>query len=124
MGVRYEVMQIYHAEEDHAALRQLLGGYREDMTAFLSYERVWLGIVEDIDVRTLRKLTRQAVQSNPHVPVYLLGLRDMPDGESESVAVGGEDEAAVYASIAIDWWMAKPETLAWLVATREGRKRV
>ncbi len=116
MGVRYEVMEIYHLDEDHAALRQLLGGYREDMTAFLSYERVWLGIVEDIDVRTLRKLTRQALQSNPHVPAYLLGLRDMPDGESGSVAVGGEDEAAVYASIAIDWWMATPETLPWLVA--------
>ena len=57
MGARYEVTQIYHAEADYEALGRLLHDYREDTSAFLSYERVWLGLLHDVDGKTLKNLT-------------------------------------------------------------------
>jgi len=116
MGARYEVTQIYHAEADYEALGRLLHDYREDTSAFLSYERVWLGLLHDVDGKTLKNLTRQATRSNPHVPAYLLGAREPSGREDGNIAVGGEDEAEAYASIALKWWLAAaPRTLDWLV---------
>jgi hypothetical protein len=116
MGARYEVTQIYHAEADYEALGRLLHDYREDTSAFLSYERVWLGLLHDVDGKTLKNLTRQATRSNPHVPAYLLGVREPSGREDGNIAVGGEDEAEACASIALKWWLAAaPRTLDWLV---------
>ena len=116
MGARYELIQIYHAQSDHTALDRLLDDYREDVTAFLSYERVWLGIVQDLDGKMLKTLTRQAIRSNPHVPAYLLGIREPPNRDDGCVTVGGEDEAEAYASIALEWWLAAAQrTWDWLV---------
>lgn len=116
MGARYEVIQIYHAEADYKALGRMLDDYREDVSAFLSYERVWLSLLQDVDGKMLKTLTRRAIRSNPHVPAYLLGVREPPDREDGYVTIGGEDEAEAYASIAFEWWLAAaPHTRDWLV---------
>jgi len=116
MGARYEVIQIYHAEADNEALGRLLDDYRKDASAFLNYERVWLGIVQGVEGKALKTLTRRAIRSNPHVPAHLLGVQEPPEREDGYVAIGGEDEAAEYASTAFEWWLAAaPRTRDWLI---------
>ena len=116
MGARYEVIQIYHADDDHEALGRLLDEYREDTSAFLSYERVWLGIVRHVDGMTLKNLTREALRTNPHVPAFLLGIHRPLHDQADYVTLGGEDEAEAYAGTAVEWWLAAaPATQDWLV---------
>jgi len=117
MGIRYEVMQLYHNDADYEALRRLLDVYAEDESAFLAYERVWLAIVEKAPAKTLGKLARKALRSNTHVPAHLLGLAALCDNEAPYLEVGGEDEAAAYGAIAHRWWIESPSALDWLVTT-------
>jgi tetratricopeptide (TPR) repeat protein len=119
MGARYEVLQVYHRQDDMEALRRLLSAFRTDQTAYLSYERVWLAIVEDAPDATLKATSRRALRANPHVPAYLLGLREPPKDELPRVQVGGEDEAADYAAMASTWWLGTPDAVPWLAFALE-----
>jgi hypothetical protein len=59
-----------------------------------------------------RALARARVEY-PHVEAYLLGRGKLPRHLSESVAVGGKEEAAAYVAEAADTWAATPGALEW-----------
>jgi hypothetical protein len=59
---------------------------------------------------------RTACQSNPYVPVYLLGEKELPEEIPEVYAPGTEDEAAQYASEALEAWEEADQALDWLAA--------
>ncbi len=121
LGVRYEIIQLYHEAGDRKALWDLVDRFAEDDLAVLSYERLWLALVEEKETATIEKLARKAKEANPHVPAYLAGRAAPPyAGGDGYIHVGKEDEAADYAAMARYWWVGEPKTRAWVEAEAEG----
>jgi len=115
MGVRFEIIQVYHEQNDREALRSLLKRFAGDVTAPMAYELLWLALVEDGDDRTVKRLGQSARRANRHVPAYLLGAREQPPlGDPDHLVLGSEEEAADYARMSRGWWIGEPRARAWL----------
>ncbi len=59
-------------------------------------------------------LLENALETNEHVPAYLLGIKPIPDSHPPYITFGGEDEAADYAIRHIRIWKKKKVALKWL----------
>jgi len=117
LGVRFEVLHIYHEKNDLQALARLVRRYAVDVTACLAYERLWLALARGAAPRTVARLEKVALRANPHVPAYLSGRRQPHvDLGRTAFVIGGEDEAVDYARMAIVWWAGLPEAWDWLKA--------
>lgn len=114
VGVRYEMVTIYHRQEDLPALRRLLRRFGADDTCWFAYERLWLALVQGRAARVIAALARKAEAANPHVPDFLVGAGNPVDTDSPYVTLGGEEEAAVYAQVARSWWLTEPAARDWL----------
>ncbi len=115
LGLRYEVLPLYHALDDRAALRDLLARYEKEESCFLAWERLWLALAEGEQRRVVTRRARRALKANPHVPDHLLGLADAGDPRAPYYSPGSADEAAFYAALARIWWANTPVSLSWLV---------
>lgn len=114
MGVRYELLRVYHELGDREALRAILDRFPDDMFAAFKYERLWLALVEGADGAEVERLAREAAKANPHVLPYFLGQAKPPKDLPDYIALGGEEEAASYAMMAARWWFGEPSAVAWL----------
>lgn len=123
MGVRFEMLPLYHLADDWEGLRSLLDRYSDDGLASLAYEHLWLALVTGADSEEIEQLAEAARQVNPHVPSFLLGEAELPDSRPEYIHPGAEDEAASYAEMAVDWWRREPRVMAWLREQHGGSDR-
>ncbi|MFO7944356.1 MAG: hypothetical protein R6U51_08690 [Anaerolineales bacterium] len=55
-----------------------------------------------------------ALEHNPHVPLYLLGQKRIPLTLPEAIAIGGESEAVSYSAAYLHIWRQTPGALDWL----------
>jgi tetratricopeptide (TPR) repeat protein len=117
MGVRHEVVPLYHVLGDLEGLRALLNRYPHDAFTIFPCERLWLAITEDAGSEEIDRLEQEVRKTNPFVLDFLLGNREMPARTSQYVTVGGEDEAADYAEMA-GWWRTHWEARMWLMEKR------
>jgi tetratricopeptide (TPR) repeat protein len=126
-GVRYLLAAWLLAVGDDAGLAALLAQYPEEWSANWAYTRALLTFRQSGAGRKADQVLKQALEVNPHVPGYLLGVVPFPKRPPEYYGMGDENEAVLYVAEAAEAWLAEPEALAWLAAamlrlTRAPRK--
>jgi tetratricopeptide (TPR) repeat protein len=121
-GNRYLLASCLVKLRYHEELAALLKQYDEDISANWPWTRALLAFREHGDVDESRNLLTTALETNSHVPDYLLGRKKMPRRLPDYVGYGDETEAVSYATEDLDAWKVTDGALSWL-ADRIGAKR-
>jgi tetratricopeptide (TPR) repeat protein len=112
-GIRYELARWLLDEEMDEELGELLELYEEDASAFWVYTRaLWMFRKGDTEEATAA--LKEAIETNPYVPLYLLGHRSLPGALPELIGFGDESEAVAYFARALSAWLRTPGALEWL----------
>ena len=120
-GVRWLLANYLLEEGRDGELGELLARYPDEASAIWLYTRaLWLFRHEGATKKANTAL-RKAMRSNPFVPSYLLGLRELPGELPAYMGVGDESEAIAYVVEAILAWDGTEGALEWLLdAWRKG----
>jgi tetratricopeptide (TPR) repeat protein len=115
-GLRYTLANWLLAVGDDAALERLLAQYPDEGSAQWAYTKALhtfrrLGAGKQAD-----KALQAALEVNPHVPAYLLGVKKLPKPLPTYIGMGDENEAVWYAAQAAEPWVATPGALEWFAA--------
>jgi tetratricopeptide (TPR) repeat protein len=121
-GNRYLLASCLIKLRYHEELAALLKQYDEDISANWSWTRALMAFREHGDVDESRNLLTTALETNSHVPDYLLDRKKLPRRLPDYVGFGDETEAVSYAAEDLEAWKATVGALAWL-ADRVGVKR-
>jgi len=112
-GVRYWYSLCLLAMGDDAGLERLLERFSWDLTAPWTYTGALQTYRTKGPARAAGAL-RRALDSNPFVPDFLLGLKPIPEEIPDVMTIGGEAEAAAVADALVEAWEDTPGALAWL----------
>ena len=113
-GIRYELAGWFLDEEMDEELGVLLQRYEEDASAFWVYTRaLWMFRKEGATKEATTAL-KEAIETNPYVPLYLLGHKSLPGALPELIGFGDESEAVAYFVRALTGWLRTPQALEWL----------
>jgi len=113
-GMRYPLMLWLLETGRDEELTALFEKYHDDAMADGLYPQVLFAFRQYGDSRATRRLLREALKWNPHVPDYLLGRRRPPRFPGPYITLGGEEEAAAHAMAALPLWRKTPGALEWL----------
>ena len=120
-GIRYELAGWFLDEEMDEELGVLLQRYEEDASAFWVYTRaLWMFRKEGATKEATTAL-KEAIETNPYVPLYLLGHKSLPGALPELIGFGDESEAVAYFARALSAWLRTPQALEWLRQNVDGR---
>lgn len=113
-GIRYSLVHalLELGREKEAA--DLLRRYKDDASAAWAWSRALLAFRRTGDGPPVRKALSRAVESNPHVPAYLLGRKALPRILPDFIGMGDEDEAVAYVHDAAGAWTAALGARSWL----------
>jgi tetratricopeptide (TPR) repeat protein len=95
-------------------LAALFDAYPDEDSAFLAFTRAAWSFRREGDSEKSRQLLAEAIGTNRHVAVYLLGRRRMPESLPGTYGLGDEDEAVHYVEMSIEAWRSVPGALMWL----------
>jgi hypothetical protein len=95
-------------------LAALLKEHEHDGRAFMIWTRALFAFRTDGDSPKSRRALAQALESNPHVPAYLLGHKPIPRELPDYTGLGDESEAMCWAAENIKAWQTTNGALAWL----------
>lgn len=112
LGVRYELISVFHDLGDIDGLVALLERFADDSTTFLAYERLWVAVARQQKDRLER--LQEAHAANPHFLEAITHSRPS-SALSPYLTVGGYDEAEAYFDMAAGWWGGRPEILEWVI---------
>lgn len=125
-GVRDLLATCYLEADRREDLQLLLDQYGDSATAMWAYTRVLLEFRRSSDSAATRKQLASALETNRHVPDYLLGRRRMPRHLPQYVGFGDENEAVVYVAENANAWKTSTGALEWLAtagaAPRSGKR--
>jgi len=113
-GVRYTLAGWLMELERHDDLGCLLAEYEDDAMAAWSYARALLAFRTSGDGADARERLRAALDTNPHVPAFLLGKRKLPRRLPDYVGLGDEREAISVADQFKRCWSETAGALDWL----------
>ena len=118
-GLRYVLVArlLELGRDDEVA--KLLEAYPDDVAATWPWTRALLAFREQGDGPDSREKLDAALESNTHVPTFLLGKKKLPPVLPDMVGFGDESEAICYAADNLEAWQATAGALAWL-AERTG----
>lgn len=111
-GIRYQLIQYLLAEGMDKEAEELLSRYEEG-TCFMLYSEALLAYRNKDNTRAASAL-REALKSNAHVPPYLLGRKAIPVLLPDFYSPGSDEEAGIYADMAIEAWKETPDALHWM----------
>jgi len=94
---------------------KLYEDYKDDFTAEWHYSKAYLYFNKRSKNFMANTALKDAMEYNPYVPLYLFGLKDMPDKLPEYVGVGDENEAVSYVDDAIELWAENKKAMQWFV---------
>jgi tetratricopeptide (TPR) repeat protein len=120
-GVRDNLAVLLLRLEAWDRLQALFDRYPDDWVAEPLYVRALYAFKRAGDGPESRRALDKALETNPHVPSYLLGEREFPEDLPDSYAPGDEDEAAVCADMLLAAWEDAPGALDWLKRRRAER---
>jgi len=119
-GIRYLLAVLLLELGDDKALAALLKKYKDDYSATWHYSSALLAFRQEGKSDRANKLLKEALDYNPHVPGYLLGVEKLPDYLPPYISPGEEDEAISYVSDALGNWQDTPGVLDWLRDVQAG----
>lgn len=120
-GIRYELAGWLLEEERDEVLGELLERYEEDASAFWVYTRALWRFRKEGDTEEATAALKEAIETNPYVPLYLLGHKSLPGALPELIGFGDESEAVAYFARALTGWLRTPQALEWLRQNVDGR---
>jgi tetratricopeptide (TPR) repeat protein len=114
-GVRYELAGCLLEEGLDEELGELLGQYEDEASAYWLYTRaLWRFRMEGGSEQATTEL-EEATATNPYVPLYLLGRKNLlAQGLPELIGLGDESEAVSYFARALPEWLKTPGAEEWL----------
>ena len=121
-GIRYNLALHLLEEGENGELGKLLARYEDDIAADLKYARV-LYMFRQEGADSARASLREALETNPFVPNYLLGWKKLPKRMPDYIGFGDEREAVSYAAVAQEVWEKTTGALAWLAREVRARKK-
>lgn len=113
-GMRYTLAGWLMELERHDDLGRLLAEYEDDGMAAWAYARALLGFRTRGDSADAREQLRTALDTNPHVPDFLLGKRKLPRRLPDYIGMGDEREAISVADQFKRCWSETAGALDWL----------
>jgi len=113
-GIRYKLLPRLLTGGDDAAARKLLDQYKGELSASWTYSRALLLFRRYGQGKRANRALMEAIETNPFVPIYLLGLEEPPKTLPELIEPGGPSEAVEYLVEGIDAWLDTPGALEWL----------
>ncbi len=113
-GVRYLLASWLLIVKDDATLERLLAQYPDEWSAFWAYTKALHTFRRKGAKKQATKALQQAIDINPFVPAYLLGLMPLPKQLPPYYGIGTPEEAVIYLAEAVDAWMETPGALEWL----------
>lgn len=115
-GLRYRyVHALLELDRDKEA-SALLKRYKDDPTSGWAYNRALLAFRQGGASHRANRELAHALDANPFVPLYLLGLVALPEEFPPYVGLGDDTEAIDYASDAYGNWAGTSGSLAWLAS--------
>jgi len=112
-GVRYELLNALLTEGIDNESEKLLEEYEDEGTAAWAYARALLAFKEfGAGSKANRKL-REALKTNPFVPIYLFGLEKPPKKLPGYMGMGDESEALHYLVGNGEVWTETPGAVEW-----------
>lgn len=115
-GIRYLLIDALLELGLDARAAALLKRYKDDGSAAWAWSGALLAFRRTPGGAAARKALSKAVETNPHVPDYLLG-RPLPAKLPAYIGRGDEDEAIAYVHDAAGAWTAAPGARAWVSQT-------
>ena len=113
-GVRYILASGLLELGRDRELAVLLKEHRDDGSAYLIWANALLLFrTHGGDAKSRRAMTK-ALESNPHVPAYLLGHKPLPRQLHRYTGLGDDSEAICLAADNLKAWQTTPGALAWL----------
>ncbi|GAB4341347.1 MAG: hypothetical protein Kow0099_17960 [Candidatus Abyssubacteria bacterium] len=115
-AIRYLAAQYLFVLKRYKELKKLLNQYDEQST-FWCYSRALHEYLTAGDTRKARRALIEAVDMNPFVAAFLLGMREPPDEPPDYYSPGDVSEAVIYMDQFSEIWFDSKEAFAWLVLT-------
>ncbi|GAB4402427.1 MAG: hypothetical protein Kow00123_12770 [Anaerolineales bacterium] len=115
-GLRYNLVAWLLTTGDDAAAEKLLDQYPEDESAYWAYNRALLLFRKSGATPKAYRALDKALDANPYVPLYLLGVKRLPKRPPLLIKFGGETEAMEYLLMAWEAWAGTPDALEWLLS--------
>lgn len=94
---------------------KLYKDYEDDYSAQWYYSKAYLYFCKRSKQLYADKALKEAMEYNPYVPIYLLGLTEMPEEMAEYTGVGDENEAIAYVDDSLELWANNKKALKWFV---------
>jgi tetratricopeptide (TPR) repeat protein len=115
-GIRYRLAPLLLEMNELDELDQLLSseGFQGDGSAEWAYVRALLAFRRTAGSSKARSELLSAIESNPHVPKYLLGRAELPPSTPPYFSPGDEREAVIVATSQKSLWEQTPNALDWL----------
>ena len=113
-GIRYVLLELLLEMNHLEDVRALMDDYPENGSVDWTYTDLLMELWENGDSIRAHALLESALETNEHIPAYLLGIKPVPDLPSPYITLGGEDEAADYATRFLRFWKKRKAALKWL----------
>lgn len=114
LGLRHALIHCLIEEGLEKEALNLLDRYPEDRSATWAYSHALLHFRQAGEGKETEQSLRLALDANPYVPFYLLGLWELPDELPSTIGRGDENEAIIYAVESWRSWEKTPGALEWL----------
>ncbi len=114
LGLRHALIHCLLEEGRNKDAFNLLDRYPEDKSATWAYSHALLHFREEGEGEGAEQSLRQALDTNPYIPFYLLGLWELPDELPTTIGRGDENEAIIYAVESWRSWEKTTGALEWL----------
>jgi len=115
-GLRYVLSNWFLAEGRHEELGELLDQYEGDISAVWTYNRALYVFRQEGAGQKANACLKEAIETNPFVPAYLLSQKKLPEWLPEYIGIGDESEAISYAADSAILWITTVGAIEWLVS--------
>jgi len=121
-GIRYVLASCLLELGRDGEVAGLLKQYEDDAAAAFAWTETLLAFRREGDGAEAREKLAAALESNPHVPTFVLGRKKLPRRLPDLIGFGDESEAVCYAAENIDAWKSTGGALSWLAERIDANK--
>jgi tetratricopeptide (TPR) repeat protein len=122
-GIRLELIGYLAETDHHRAIEVLIEAYPEEDQAMWRWPIALAAFRRFGDNEASRKALAEALESNEHMPSFLLGRRKLPKRMPDYYELGEESEAVIYAADVGAAWSGTSGALDWLRSNTPPAKR-
>jgi len=114
-GIRYVLASCILEEGRDDEMLRLMARHGDEVTGFMAYSKaLWTFRTTGGSNDRSDAVLKEAINTNDHVPAYLLGLKFVPYRLPDYYSWGSDEEAIIYAAGAEKAWEKTPGALEWL----------